>query len=98
MNENAYSLACAAELEAIGMTYDRERVLPIVYRGVVLCYQRLDFLVAEQVVVEVKSVERLHPVHVAQVVSYLRLTGTRVGLIVNFNVDVLKQGIRRVIL
>jgi GxxExxY protein len=63
-----------------------------------LCQHRIDLLVDRQVVVEIKSVEQIHPVHVAQVVSYLRLTGTRVGLVVNFNVPVLKQGIRRVVL
>ena len=68
------------------------------YRGKLLCHQRLDLLVDQRLVVEIKSVERLHPVHVAQVVSYLRLTGARVGLLVNFNVPLLKQGIRRIVL
>jgi GxxExxY protein len=63
-----------------------------------LCHQRLDLFVDQQLVVEMKSVERLHPVHKAQVVSYLRLTGARVGLLVNFNVPMLKQGIRRIVL
>jgi GxxExxY protein len=60
--------------------------------------QRLDIFVDGRIVLELKSVELLHPIHVAQVVSYLRLTGARLGLLINFNVPVLKQGIRRVIL
>jgi GxxExxY protein len=68
------------------------------YRRKLLCHQRLDLLVDQRLVVENKSVERLHPVDVAQVVSYLRLTGARAGLLVNFNVPMLKQGIRRIVL
>ena len=68
------------------------------YRARFLCHHRLDLLVDGRLIIEIKSVDRIHPVHVAQVVSYLRVTKVRVGLVVNFNVPVLKQGIRRVVL
>jgi GxxExxY protein len=68
-----------------------------VYRGQLIGQHRVDLFVDGRVIVEVKSVESLHPVHVAQVVTYLRVSGARIGLLVNFNVPVLKQGLRRVI-
>jgi GxxExxY protein len=96
--ERAYSRACCMELEFREMSFEVEKPVSVKYRGSLLCQHRIDLFVDRQVVVEIKSVEQIHPVHVAQVVSYLRLTGTRVGLVVNFNVPVLKQGIRRVVL
>jgi GxxExxY protein len=63
-----------------------------------LCQQRIDVVVDGRLIVEVKSVERLAPVHVAQILCYLRVTGSRVGLLVNFNVALLKHGLRRVVL
>jgi GxxExxY protein len=63
-----------------------------------ICHHRLDLVVANKVVVEIKSVERLAPVHHAQLLNYLRVSGFRVGLLVNFNVPVLQEGIRRVVL
>ena len=67
------------------------------YRGQLITTQRIDLLVDGKLIVEVKSVDRLHPVHVAQAVGYLRATHLRIALVVNFNVSVLKQGIRRVV-
>jgi GxxExxY protein len=96
--ERAYSRACCIELESREMSFEVEKPVSVKYRGTLLCQHRIDLFIDRQVVVEIKSVEQIHPVHVAQVVSYLRLTGTRVGLVVNFNVPVLKQGIRRVVL
>jgi len=98
LNENVYRRACEVELGLCGISFEAELPLPIRYRDHLLCHQRVDLFVDGRLVLEVKSVERLHPVHVAQTVSYLRLTRVRVGLVVNFNVEVLKQGIRRVIL
>ena len=74
------------------------RTIPIHYRGKLVCHQRLDILVDDRLVVEAKAVERLMPLHVAQVINYLRVTGARVGLLVNCNVPLLKHGIRRVVL
>ena len=98
MSEGVYSRACRIELDRRGISFEAEKSVPVTYRGRLLCHQRIDLFVDGQLVVEVKSVEQIHPVHVAQVVSYLRLTRTRIGLVVNFNVPVLKQGIRRVVL
>jgi GxxExxY protein len=98
LGERAHSRACCVELEFRRMSSEVEKSVPLRYRGRLLCQHRIDLLVERQVVVEIKSVGQIHPVHVAQVVSYLRLTGARVGLVVNFNVAVLKQGIRRVVL
>jgi GxxExxY protein len=98
LNEIAYAKACAIELESNGIGCEAERSIAIKYRDHVLCYQRIDLLVDDRLVLEVKSVDAIHPIHVAQVVAYLRVTGARVGLIANFNVEVLKHGLRRVIL
>ncbi len=98
LSEMAYAAATCVELDARGLRYQREKQLPVQYRGRVICYHRVDLVIADALVVEIKSVERLHPVHLAQTVSYLRLTGARVGLVVNFNVPVLREGIRRVVL
>jgi GxxExxY protein len=98
LNELVYSRACGIELDSIGIAYQREKPVPIRYKGVLVCTQRIDLLVAQQLVLEIKSVDRIHPVHVAQTVGNLRATGTRVGLVVNFNVPLLKHGVRRVVL
>src|SRR5262245_54445976 len=88
--ESSYDSCLAFELVDRGFQVARQKPLPLVYRGlsVDLAY-RLDLLVEEKVVVEVKSVGRIEPVHSAQVLSYLRLTGCRVGLLINFNVKFL---------
>jgi GxxExxY protein len=77
----------------------RERIVPLVYRGeLVDAGYRADLIIEERVLVELKCVERLAPIHTAQVVTYLRLAGLRVGLLMNFNVAFLRDGIVRVIL
>ena len=96
--EAIYARAVAIELKARTIPFEAERSFPVHYRGVFLCHQRLDLLVAGQLVVEVKSVEHLDSIHVAQVLSYLNVSGSRLGLLINFNVSMLKQGVRRVIL
>jgi GxxExxY protein len=98
MNESVYVRACQLEFEANGVSYDSERAVPIRYHGRLICTQRIDLLVENQLILEAKSVDRIHPVHVAQAVSYLRATRLRLALVVNFNVDSLKRGIRRVVL
>ena len=95
--EVVYTGATCVELAHRSIPFEREKLLPVMYRGNVLCHQRVDILVDRRVVVEVKSVDRLHPIHIAQTVNYVRLTGTRVGLIVNFNTERLRYGIRRVV-
>jgi GxxExxY protein len=96
--EAIYARAVAIEMTARAIPFEAERSFPVRYRGVLLCQQRLDILVANQIVVEVKSVERLDSIHVAQVLSYLHVADVRLGLLINFNESILKNGIRRVIL
>ena len=80
------------------MAVERQKGLPVVYRGVKLdCGYRIDLLVEGLVVLELKAVEKLDPIHEAQLLSYLKLSGCRVGLLINFNVKMLKQGIRRMV-
>jgi len=98
MSEGIYTAAAQIELLSRGIPFEHERTFPVRYRGHLLGHQRIDLLVGGKLVVEVKSVEHLHPAHVAQVVSYLRVTGVRIALLVNFNVAILKQGIRRIVL
>jgi len=80
------------------MSYARQLRLPAYYKGRLLGEYRIDLVVSDAVLVEVKCAERLHPVFEAQLLTYLRLTGKRVGLLVNFNSRLLKEGIKRLIL
>ena len=96
--ESAYETCLAFELAEQGLTVVRQQPLPIVYRGVRLdCGYRTDLIVENEVIVEVKSVSRLEPIHKAQLLSYLKLSNRRVGLFFNFNVKLLKDGIKRVV-
>lgn len=94
--ESAYQACLAHEFAVRGLGFEREEPLPVRYKGVSLeCGYRLDFVVNAELVVEVKAVERLLPVHVAQVIGYLRLTGIRAGLLVNFHTETIQRGLRR---
>jgi len=94
--ESVYSQCLARELLVRGIPFQRERPLPLEYKGFRLeCGYRIDFLVAGVVGVEIKAIEAIAPVHEAQLLTYLRLGGWQVGLLINFNVVVLKHGIRR---
>ena len=94
--ESAYEACLAYELAERKLKVERQKGLPVTYHGVQLdCGYRIDLLVEGLVVVELKAVERLEPIHQAQMLSYLRLSGCKVGLLINFNVKVLKNGIRR---
>jgi GxxExxY protein len=97
MSESVYVRACQVEFDASGVSYDSERAVPIRYQNRLICTQRIDLLVEGQLILEVKSVERIHRIHVAQAVSYLRATGLRLALVINFNVESLRLGIRRVV-
>lgn len=97
--ESAYHVCLAHELSLRGIPFERETPLPIQYKGVQLdCGYRLDFVVSGKVVVELKAVDALHPVHEAQLLTYLKLTNCKVGLLINFNVPVLKDGVKRMVL
>jgi GxxExxY protein len=96
--ESAYETCLAFELMERGLAIEQQKALPVVYKDVKLdCGYRLDLLVEEQVIVEIKSVENIVPIHQAQLLSYLKISGLPVGLIINFNVNVLKNGIKRII-
>ncbi len=93
--ESAYEACLAFELKKRGLSVEEQKPLPLVYEQVKLdCGYRIDLLV-EGVVVEIKSVDALAPIHEAQVMSYLKLSGCRLALLINFNVLLLKDGIRR---
>ena len=96
--ESAYEECLAFELNQRGVSFERQRPLPVRYKAVALdCAYRMDLVVQESVIVEVKSLERLEGIHSAQLLTYLRLSGLRVGLLMNFNVPVLRSGLRRLI-
>ncbi len=96
--ESAYVACLAYELEKKGLVVEQQRPVPLVYEEVKLeCGYRMDLLAERSVVVEVKSIEALAPIHEAQTLSYLRLSGCKLALLFNFNVTVLKDGIRRFI-
>jgi GxxExxY protein len=97
--ESAYQRCFARELALRDIPYKSEWPLPLEYKGLhVKCGYRVDFLVADAIVVETKSVEAIAPVHQAQLLTYMRLGGWRIGLLLNFNVLVLKNGICRKVL
>jgi len=92
-------LESARELSLRGISFEREKPLPVVYKDVKLdCGYRIDFLVDSRVVVELKAIEALAPIHDAIVLTYLRLSGCKIGLLINFHVEVLKDGIKRIVL
>jgi GxxExxY protein len=94
--ESAYDQCVAHELTLRGVPFERQVPVPLEYKGATLdCGYRLDFIVARRVILEIKCVDRLLPIHAAQVLTYLRLTGVKVGLLVNFREVVLRNGIRR---
>ena len=96
--ESAYEACLVFELGRRGMRVDQPKPLPLVYEEVKLdCGYRIDLLVEGAVIIEVKSIDRLAPIHEAQVLTYLKLSGFKVALLMNFNVPVLKDGIRRFI-
>jgi GxxExxY protein len=97
--ESAYEACLCREMALRGVPFERQRELPLSYKGTnVDCGYRIDILAANAVVIEVKAVEALEPIHDAQLLTYLRLGGWKVGLLMNFNVPVLKDGIRRLVL
>jgi GxxExxY protein len=97
--ESAYEECLCRELTLRKVPFERQRPLPVEYKGARLdCGYRLDLLVAGTAVVELKAVDALVPIHEAQVLTYLKIGGWSVGLLINFNVPVLKQGIRRIVL
>ena len=97
--ESVYETCLVHELAGRGIEVKRQVAVPVIYEGVRLnAGLRLDLVVGDRVVVVVKATETVLPVHIAQVLTYLKLSGYRLGLLVNFNVPVIKDGIRRIVL
>jgi GxxExxY protein len=97
--ESVYQTCLAKELSLAGLAFEQQKQLPVEYKGLKLeCGYRLDFLVERIVVVELKTVDSLLPVHESQLLTYLKLSGCKTGLLLNFNVPVLKSGIKRMVL
>lgn len=96
--ESAYEECLARELTLRSVSFERQKPLPLVYKDVKLeCGYRIDLLVDGRVVVELKAVDALAPIHDAIVLTYLRLSGCKIGLLINFNVAALKDGVRRLV-
>jgi GxxExxY protein len=97
--ESAYEECLCYELGLKRLEFHRQIKLPLAYKGLQLdCGYRIDLFVEEQVIVELKSIEKLSSIHEAQLLTYMKLTNSSVGLLINFNVPVLKNGIRRKVL
>jgi GxxExxY protein len=96
--ESVYTEALCIELEVQGLPFERERSVVVTYRDRKILGQRVDLIVGGAVIVEVKAVARLDPLFQAKLISYLRTTGFRAGLLVNFNSELLKDGLKRIVL
>lgn len=97
--ESAYEACLAYELREANLQVCTQVPLPVVYHGVKLeCGYKMDLVVEDQILVELKAVDKLHPIHEAQVLSYLKLSGIRIGLLINFHNQLLKDGIKRIVL
>jgi GxxExxY protein len=96
--ESSYRECMCRELKLRGIKFERERKLPVQYKGILLeCAYRIDLVVCNTVVVELKCADKLLPIHEAQLLTYLRLGGWHVGLLINFNVEVLRLGLKRIV-
>jgi GxxExxY protein len=96
--ESAYEECLLYELNGAGLLTKKQVPMPLIYKGKKLeLGYRIDLLVDEKVIIEIKAVDALNPVHTAQVLTYLKLSGCRIGLLINFNVQFLKEGIKRII-
>ena len=97
--ESAYEECLCFELAECGLTVERQKALPVIYKSIRMdAGYRLDILVNDTVIVELKAVEALSPIHMAQLLTYMKLSHKRYGLLINFNVKSLKEGIKRYIL
>jgi GxxExxY protein len=96
--ESAYEACLAYELRQLGYKIEQQKPLPVIYKDVKLdCGYRLDLVVEDAVIIEIKAIEQIAPIHDAQLISYLRLADKRVGLLINFHVQLLKNGVKRIV-
>jgi GxxExxY protein len=94
--ESAYQACLARELDLRGLAFVQEKPFSLEYKGIKLdCGYRLDFIVEQSVIIELKTVDSLQPIHEAQLLTYLKLSGCKTGLLINFKVPVLKNGLKR---
>ena len=96
--EHIYERAMIHELTLRGLTVVHQQAILVPYKGIQIPGQRLDLLVGERVILELKAIDELHPIHEAQLLSYLKAIGLRIGLLMNFNVRMMKDGIKRRVL
>ena len=96
--ESAYEECLCRELSIRDLSFERQKPLPLSYKGVKLdCGYRLDIVVEELVILELKAVEQIEPIHEAQLLTYLKLSDLKLGILINFNVPILKNGIKRLV-
>ena len=96
--ESAYEACMAYDLTSRGIKVERQKPLPIQYKGIRLdCGYRMDMVVENKLVLEIKAVDQIAPIHEAQLLTYLRMSGCQVGLIMNFNVPLFKDGLKRIV-
>ncbi|MEJ2431423.1 MAG: GxxExxY protein [Deltaproteobacteria bacterium] len=96
--ESTYEECFCIELGLRNLPYERQKEIAITYKGVNLdCVYRLDIVISNQLIVELKACDSIQPIHEAQLLTYLKLSGIKVGLLINFNVPVLKEGIKRLV-
>jgi GxxExxY protein len=96
--ESAYEECLCYELSQHGIVFERQKPLPVKYKSVVLdCGYRLDLVIRNKIILELKAVEQLLPIHEAQLLTYLKLSGLTLGLLIDFNVPILKNGIKRIV-
>lgn len=94
--ESTYEICFAYELEKNGFRVERQKALPVIYEGIIIdCGYRIDLLIDGKIILELKSIEKILPVHEAQLLSYLKLSKCKLGLLINFNTKYLKDGISR---
>ena len=96
--ESAYDECLCRELSICGLSFERQKPLAVSYKGVKLdCGYRLDIVVGGLVILELKAIDQIEPIHEAQLLTYLKLSGLKLGILINFNVPILKEGIKRIV-
>ena len=97
--ESTYEACLEYELLKKDLKVERQKELPVIYKGIEInCGYRIDLLVEDLIIVELKSIDRVEPIHIAQILTYMKLSKRQLGLLINFNVKLLKTGIKRIIL